>query len=170
MMQIEEKFLKAHDEYAASILRHISFRVSDEMLAQDLTQETFFKAWKYVQQSGGQLKEINNIKAFLYKVANNLIIDHYRGKKRFFLSHNSFNEDELVFEPKQKKEAEISIEMEIVERALMGMDEEYRQIILYRYIDELSVKEIANITKKTANNISVIIHRALKQLKEKINV
>ena len=74
---IEQKFLKAYDEYSDAIFRHCYFRVSDREKAKDLTQDTFTKTWEYVLKNG----EVTDLRAFLYKVANNLIIDTYRKKK-----------------------------------------------------------------------------------------
>ena len=65
----EQEFLDAYKQYADSIYRHCYFRVYNKELAEDLTQETFIKTWKYIAQG----KEIKNIKAFLYRVAVNLI-------------------------------------------------------------------------------------------------
>ena len=63
-MKIEDKFLTAYDKYSEGLLRHIFFRVSDEPVAEDLTQETFMRAWKYI--ASGE-EEIANFKAFFYR-------------------------------------------------------------------------------------------------------
>ena len=73
----EKEFLSAYEKYANDIYRHCYFRVYNKELAEDLTQETFIKTWKYIV--AGQ--EIKNTKSFLYKVAVNLIIDHSRKRK-----------------------------------------------------------------------------------------
>ena len=95
MMRIEENFLKTYDKYASSIFRHIFFRVSDKNLAEDLTQETFFKAWRHVV--GNKKREIENFKAFFYKIANNLIIDYYRRKSRMPANIDDIPEKELEY-------------------------------------------------------------------------
>src|SRR3989344_2523417 len=77
METIEQQFLKTYNEYADAIFRHCCFKVHNRELAKDLTQETFLRTWKYLQ--GG--KTIENSKAFLYKTALNLIIDHSRKKQ-----------------------------------------------------------------------------------------
>src|SRR3990167_9783866 len=72
----EKEFLDAYQQYVDAIYRHCYFRVYNKDLAEDLTQETFIKTWKYIAEG----KEIKNIKAFLYRVAVNLIIDNSRKK------------------------------------------------------------------------------------------
>ena len=72
----EQEFSALYHQHADAIYRHCYFRVHNKDLAEDLTQETFIKTWKYIIEG----KEIKNMKAFLYRVALNLIIDHSRKK------------------------------------------------------------------------------------------
>lgn len=167
MPKTEEQFIAAYDRFAPAILRHIFYRVSDQALAEDLTQETFFKAWRNI--SSGE-KNVENYKAFFYRIANNLIIDHYRQKDKKPSSIEDVNEIEISYDPTQEKEMEHKINIEIVEEKLKELGEEYRDILIMRYVDDLSVKEISSITGKTPNSVSVIIHRGVKMLKNKIYV
>src|SRR3989344_3440161 len=89
--QKEEAFTQGYQTHADAIYRHCYFRVHNKELAQDLTQETFIKTWKYIIEG----KEIKNLKAFLYKVAINLIIDDSRKKKA------------VVFDSVKEKEASV---------------------------------------------------------------
>ena len=162
MMRIEENFLEAYDKYAPSIFRHIFFRVSDRNLAEDLTQETFFKAWRHVV--GNKNREIENFKAFFYKIANNLIIDYYRRKSRMPANIDDIPEKEFAIESMERKVAD-DFEKDIIIRSLEEIGDEYRRIILCRYVDGLSIKEISEITGKTRGNVSVMIYRGLKMLK-----
>src|SRR5579863_136343 len=91
--QKEKEFLEAYQHYADAIYRHCYFRVYNKELAEDLTQETFIKTWKYITEG----KEIKNLKAFLYKVAVNLIIDNSRKKTA------------LVFDDIKEKEVSIRL-------------------------------------------------------------
>ncbi|MBX4200907.1 RNA polymerase sigma factor, partial [Candidatus Parcubacteria bacterium] len=77
----QQEFLDAYKQHADAIYRHCYFRVYNKDLAEDLTQETFIKTWKYIVEG----KKVDNIKAFLYRVAVNLIIDHSRKKKALAL-------------------------------------------------------------------------------------
>lgn len=167
MMEVKEKFLAAYDRYAAGIFRHIFFRVSDRNLAEDLTQETFFKTWRHIAEKG---EEIKNFKTFLYVIANNLIIDYYRRKEKKPLALDDIKENEIASYPAQPIEAEKTLQKNLIRKYLSELENNYRQALLYHYVDELSVKEISEIVGKTPNNVRVIIHRGLKALKSKINV
>ncbi|KKQ21557.1 hypothetical protein A2999_02520 [Candidatus Wolfebacteria bacterium RIFCSPLOWO2_01_FULL_38_11] len=162
-MRIEEAFLAAYDQCSENILRHIYFRVSNMALAEDLTSETFLKTWQYL--SGG--KEVKNLKGFLYQVANNLIIDHYRQKPKEAVSFDNLPE----FKDDKKslsRDIDKGIEIGLLKKNLEQLSEDYRKILIYRFIDDLSIDEISKITDKSSVNIYVIIHRAIKVLKKKI--
>ena len=159
---MKKRFLAAYDKYAENLLRHVYFRVSREDLAEDITQETFLRLWRCVLVGD----DIKNFKAFLYRIAHNLIIDYYRRHKTASLEETVETEGEFIVE--EKNAFEIICDKEMAACALRELDTETRQIIMWRFIDELSVTEIAEITKKTANNISVIIHRGLKKMREKM--
>lgn len=165
-MKHKEEFTKAYDTYAAPILRHITFRVSNEAIAQDLTQETFFRAWRFISSKNGAIK-IKSFKAFLYRIANNLVIDYYR-KKKETISLEDIQEKELIVQARQEEEVEARIEKAAMEKHLDELKDEYRQILLYRYVDDLSVSEISEIIGKTKDNVSVTIHRALKSLRKQM--
>ena len=160
---VMEQFAKAYDELSDAIFRHCWFRIGDREKAKDLMQETFTRSWQYITQG----TTVNNLKSFLYRVANNLIIDEYRKKKELSL-------DGLMadgFEPgfNEIKTTEQAIDAKLALAVIDQLDEKYREAILMRYVDELSPKEIAEITGENENNISVRLHRGLKQLKEIIN-
>ncbi len=153
-------FLKAYEDYADAIFRHCFFRLrQNRELAKDMTQETFVKTWQYIARGN----HIDNIRAFLYRTATNLIIDYARKQKPLSL-------DELRdegFEPSYEEEETIAlmIDAEQAKKLIDELDEPYRAAIVMRFLDELSPKEIASITGQTPNAVSVRINRALKKVR-----
>lgn len=167
MDEIGKQFEKAYREYAPSILRHTYFRVKDRETAEDLVQETFFKAWRYVSEENSG--EIKNSKAFLYKILNNTIIDYYRTRKETFSLEQAIEEKEDIIIEENKEEQKIDDEIEhtLLKKYLSEIKDEYKEILIMKYIDDLSVSEISKITNKNQVNTRVTIHRALKTLKKK---
>lgn len=158
----ENEFLTIYNENVDAIFRFIAFRLSDRELAKDLSQETFTKAWLYLSKN----TDVKNARALLYKIAQNLIIDNSRKKK--FLSL-----DELMeggFDPGKSEDEEIKGSLDAQEslKALDKLEEKYKEVIILRYVEGYSPKEIGKILNESENHISVKIHRALKQLKELI--
>lgn len=170
-MKTEREFTKAYEEHADALFRHCYFRVSNRERALELTQEAFMKTWDSVAQG----KEIQNYRAFLFRVLNNLIIDEYRKKKSTSL--DALLEQEHVtegqFDDLQEgsleetlESVEVNLQADRLEDALQKLSDEYRQVIVMRYINELRPQEIAAITGETENTISVRINRGIKKLRE----
>ena len=101
--EIMEQFTKAYDELSDAIFRHCWFRIGDRERAKDLMQETFTKSWQYISRG----EKVDNLKAFLYRVANNLIIDEYRKKKELSLDNLMVEGFEPGFDDRRKNEQEI---------------------------------------------------------------
>jgi RNA polymerase sigma-70 factor, ECF subfamily len=163
-MKAEERFLKVYDENSEKILRHITLRVGNQELAEDLLQETFMKAWRTLSENK---QEIENLRAFIYRIAGNLIIDHYRSKHKeaFELKENHELADNFSIEDTIDQ----AITKQKLDEILKDLPEDAREIIIYKYIDSLRVREISHLCGKSVMNINVIAHRAMKQLKKKFN-
>lgn len=152
--------MKAYDELSDAIFRHCWFRIGDRERAKDLMQDTFTKSWQYITEGAS----INNLKPFLYRVANNLIIDEYRKKKEMSLDRLQEQGFDPGFDDRTKNESRIDARFAI--STINKLDEKYREVVLMRYIDELSPKEIAEVVGESENNVSVRLHRGIKQLKD----
>ncbi len=165
MRELDDKkneLLAAYDLYADAIYRHVFFRVFQKNRAEELMQETFMKTWEYISKGNN----IENTRAFLYKVANNLIIDNARKKKEESL--DQILEENPGREPGYSgdKDIENQVLLKEVSEKIKYLEEEERNIITLRYFDDLDPKEIAEIIGISANNVSVKLTRALKKLRE----
>lgn len=167
MNKLEQEFMDNYDENASHILKHIYYRINDWELARDMTQETFFKTWGHIASNK---EKIDNLKTFTYRIAHNLIVDHYRRKPRIPVSLENIDADQIRTEPIQEKQADQMFSKKILKKRLSSIKEPYRQIIIHRYLNDLSIKEISEIIGKSENNVSVMIHRAVKMLKDKYNL
>ncbi len=158
----KNSFLEAYNFYTPKIFRHIYYRVSHKETAQDISQQVFFKIWQFIANSENK---IDNLNAFIYKTANNLIVDYYRKSERKNLPLEDVTERKLTVEPSYISEVEENLEMAKIKNALLKLKSEQQQLIVWRYIDDLSIKQIAKISGKSINAIYVSLHRALKELK-----
>ncbi|MEK7094082.1 MAG: RNA polymerase sigma factor [Patescibacteria group bacterium] len=155
-------FLEAYDLHSDAIYRHCYFRVYSKQRAEDLMQETFTKLWVYMSKGN----KIDNIRALLYRIATNLIIDESRKKKEREL--DAMLEDDQIVEPSYAghKEIESQAVISSIKERMQDLPEEERQLLTLRYFDDLDPKDIAEIMGITANNVSVKLNRAIKALKE----
>lgn len=161
---VRDEFLKGYDEHADALFNHCFYRVSDREIALDLTQETFTKTWEYIAAG----KEVGNLKPFLFKVANNLIIDHYRKRKSDSLDTLTEGGFDVASDDAERIVAwsEGAHALKILET----LDEKHRKVVVMRYVDELSPREIAEIIGESENAVSVRINRSLKKLKNLLDI
>lgn len=159
-MEQHKKYLaQAYEEHSDAIFRYCLFKISDREKALDLVQETYARVWQYLVNGN----EIDNMKTFLYTTARNLIIDEYRKKKTYSL-------DTLMdqgVEPQLDIEEALytSLDMTRIMEYVRQLPENYSSIIIMRYVNDLSVKEIASIVNESENVVSVRIHRGLSKLR-----
>ena len=162
----KREFVKLYDQYAPRIYRFISLKVNSPQDSEDLTSESFFKFW---QNLANKNDKIDNPRALLYRIANNLVTDFYRKKSRSELITDP-EEDSFLGKIPDKTDLNkgINLNSDITEvrKALEQLKSEYQNIIIWRYLDDFSPKEIAQIMEKPESNIRVLIHRALSALKK----
>jgi len=157
-----EAFGELYDIYAPKLFRFIRLKVGSQVLAEDLSSESFLRTWEYFREKEREIEE--SFQALLYKIARNLIVDHYKRKSsQEILIDDDFN----VFLQNELATGEVFKEdTEGIHRALMSIKEEYQNVILWYYVDELPVPQIAKMMDKSEGAIRVLIHRALRSLKE----
>lgn len=165
----EERFLAAFDEYGDALFRHAFLRISDREKAIDVVHDTYTKIWSYIRNG----HEIESFRPFLYKVLNNLIIDEYRKTKESSLDALFDQEgiDEGTFSELSENTVEslaATIDGRQAFDLLNNLPDEYREVIILRFVDGLGPKEIAALVEESENIVSVRIHRGLKMLRDKI--
>jgi len=156
----KEAFSEIYNSYLDKIYRFIYFKVSSKETAEDLVSDTFLKILNHLTNPD---KKINNLQAFIYQTARNLVIDHYRQNSATIPLENL--EKTL---PDNKNHHLLNDDLRTVEKVLSTLKNEYREIIVLCYIDQFSTKEAAQILQKPEGTIRVTLHRALKTLREKI--
>jgi RNA polymerase sigma-70 factor, ECF subfamily len=160
----EYDFQKIHDKYFQKISNYIKYRVNDQEAAVELSQEVFLSMWQYMKN--GNNDRIKNKKRFLYAIARNKVIDYYRGRK-YETSIDDAEEFYLITEAKQEKDMDKNINMGIIKKIMNELDDKYKKVITYRYLEQMSIDEICRATGKSPNHVSVLIHQGLKLLEKK---
>lgn len=156
----QNAFAEVYDEYVEKIYRFIFFKVNSEEEAKDLTSEVFLRAWDYLIKD----KKIKSIKSFLYQIARNLVVDHYRDRSRKEIVDEVFLEQIEDHEPRADKKTEIKLEADRLQKYIRELKDDYKEAVLLKFIEEYSIGEIADILKKTKGNVRVLLHRAIKAL------
>ena len=157
--------MAAYDTYADALFRHIFFRVHERELAHDLLADTFARGWQYINKGN----HVDNMRAFLYKTAHNLVIDQYRKHKEQSL--DSMAED--GFDPKDAVGEGVSYAGAEVKQFMMALEQipkEYRDVVLMRYVDDMSPEDIAEVLGENANTVSVRIHRGVTMVRKELGL
>lgn len=159
-----KSFSRIYDKYIDKIYRFVFLKVDSQEIAEDLTAEAFSKTWVSFKKKG---PEIENIQAFLYKTARNLVIDYYRQKGRFPVISA---DNPSIVDPRQdlEEKAIINSDIEYIRQALVNLNEDYQNAIIWYYLDDLSVSEVSQLLGRTKEATRVLIHRALNALKKEI--
>ncbi len=154
----------AHHDYQKGLNLHAFLKVNNHELGEDLVQDTFMKTWSYLVRGG----KIDIMKAFLYHVLNNLVVDEYRKRKTVSL-------DVLLekgFEPSGGDSRRFFNILDGKGALLLigRLTPKYQKVMRMRYVQDLSLKEISLITGQSKNTIAVQVHRGLEKLKLLYNV
>lgn len=165
-----EAFIKAYDDFADDLYRFAFFKLGSEEEAKDLVSVIYLKTWNYIQTNS--LKDAKTLRALLYKIARNAIIDHYRDRGAASTISLELAPQALEIPDESSSQEEVldqKADISLIKSKLMLLKDEYREVIIWRFVEDLSMDEIANITNKKKGNVRVLLHRAINALKDIIN-
>ena len=156
-----DAFGALYDRYQPDILRYLTHRLRDPEVAEDLTQQVFLKAWQAVpryQQRGVPFK------AWLYRMAHNLMVDHYRARR-------PTNDLEGIDVPEEPVAEQRVLRQELLERlqeALDRLSTDHREVLVLRFLMEKSAAEIGEIMERKEVTVRGLQFRALRALRHEI--
>lgn len=161
MKNQQDLFKTTYEKHADDIFRFCYFRTSDRERAKELMQEAFMKTWGAIAQGA----EIDNMRAYVYKAARNLAINEIERRKES-LSLESMSE-ESGFDPEDSEiiSPDRFAEGKILQEHVQALDPPYREVITLRFMNDLGIKEMAEVIGESENAISVRLNRAMKKLK-----
>jgi RNA polymerase sigma-70 factor, ECF subfamily len=158
-----EEFQKFYQENLNLIYRYVYGKVGNREEAEDLTSRIFLKAVRDVDLEQGAQRA----RSWLLSVARTTVADHWRAHYRSVPTSSLDNLLDAGWEgpidKKQEQALESSEAGERVQRILQGLPERYREVLTYRFLLNLSVRETALLMDLTEANVKVIQFRALKR-------
>lgn len=163
-----EAFGQLYDAYMERIYRFVYFRVEDQQTAEDITSQVFLKAWGNLDRF--QFSRTPYL-AWLYTIAHNAVIDHYRTRKV-----TTALDDVQLSQPDHSEVVEndidLTVEMQSVKMALRALTDDQQKVLTLKFIEGLSNNEIARHLGKREGAIRALQMRGLqalaKQLEEKM--
>jgi len=161
-----DNFKNIYENYFTPIYRYIYFRVKNRDDAEDLTQTVFLKAYKSIPD----LQKITDRPlAYFFTIARNTVIDHWRKKKDILIEEdildkiptNNLNPQEMA----EKTEIET-----MIRRAIKQLTDDQQEVIILKFINELSNQEISKLLNKSEDAIRQLQCQALKALRQNLKL
>jgi RNA polymerase sigma-70 factor (ECF subfamily) len=165
-----EAFGQLYDAYMERIYRFVYFRVEDQQTAEDLTSQVFLRAWNNLDRFRlGRTPYL----AWLYTIAHNAVIDHYRTRKV-----TTALEDVRLSQPDYaevvENDIDFAVEMNSIKSAMQTLTDDQQQVLTLKFIEGMSNDEIARHLGKREGAVRALQMRGLralaKQLEEKIMI
>lgn len=161
-MDRSHTFDHLYETYYNDLYQYVFYSVSNQALAEDLTQEVFIRALLAYDQFRGESTE----KTWLFAIARRAIIDWYRKKKREVLFDFTTWKQPPSEERLPDELAEARDDTRALYEGIQKLKPNYRDVVILRSIQDLSIKETADIMGWNVTKVKVTHHRALKKLKE----
>lgn len=162
-----EAFGELYERYAQSIYRFLSAHLNDRLDAEDLTGEVFLRVWRTLPSYSEQGVPIL---AYLFRIARNALIDHYRRTSRSGKEMSLEASPIVDHDPDPGDIAMSRMERQEVRRILDQLSEDYRNVLILRFLSELSPAETAHVMGRTEGAVRILQHRALAALRELIDI
>jgi len=151
-------FGEVYDIYYGQIHKYVFYKVSPDHV-DDVVGSVFIKAWTHIKK---YRKGSFPFSSWLFRIAHNAVIDHYRTNKEFYELEEKIADESMSPELFAEKQ----LNSERVHHALRKLSGNYQEVILLKYMQDLSNKEIAKAMKTNETNVRTLQFRALKKLRE----
>jgi len=159
-----EAFSRIYDLMIDHIYRYVYFRVNKQD-AEDITETVFLKVWENI----GKYKPVKKqFTSWVFRIAHNLVVDYYRTKKDQTVDELKVQIQDYKREHNPIKMAERSINSDLLKEAISNLKKNYQEIIIHKFINELTNREISKILKRSEGSIRILQHRALKALRREL--
>ncbi len=141
--------------YYLEIYKYCFWHIKNKEQAEDITQETFYKAIRFLNA----YKNNGTFRAFLYKIALNACIDHQKKKTEMLDEHIP----EIFFEESGFKQSEDTLDFE---KFLIPLNDRQKELVILRFGQDLSFREIAEVTGSKLRTVQTEIRRSLKKIEK----
>jgi RNA polymerase sigma-70 factor (ECF subfamily) len=155
-------FGSLYDHYQPMIYRFVLVKVGRREDAEDITHQVFVAAWQNIKNYRHQGHPFSS---WLYQIARNQVVDHYRAKKND-TSLDKMDPEYFVAPATANFDLSMKLEVEKVHAAITKLKSDYQDVIVLRFVEDLPLKEIAAAMEKTEGAVKLMQHRAIKELRK----
>jgi len=155
----EQKFIRIYEVYVDEIYQFIYTRSGfDASVAEDITQDIFLDIFKGLDGFKGLCSE----RTWIFRIARNKLNDFYRRQYSQKIESCELEAEGQLHDPAQDIDVKIekSFESQLIRECLSKLPLHYRLTLLMKYADDKSIKQIANISNKSAKATESMLQRA----------
>jgi RNA polymerase sigma-70 factor (ECF subfamily) len=158
-----DAFGELYERYAKVMFRFLFAHLDNRIDAEDLTEEVFLRVWRTLPKFREQGVPFA---AYLYHIARNVLIDHYRRNKRS-VSDVSIEDGHVVDRHHDPADTVTNnLEHQELREVLVQLRDDYREVLVLRFLSELSPEETAQAMNRSVGAVRVLQHRALAAMRK----
>lgn len=161
-------FHRLYDAYHQDVFQFLFYLVKNRLLAEDLSHEVYVRVLRSYDQFSGKSSE----KTWLFAIAKNVAIDHFRRqavRQKHSLDYFDWETEQLhSTAPTPEEDVVRNEEFKQVEEALENCTGDQKMVIILRFFQELSISETAQILEWTEAKVKTTQYRAIKVLRERL--
>ncbi len=161
----KEAFAQLYDYYLPKIYRFVLLKVNSKSEAEDLTHEVFMNSWQNLKT---YVPREFPFSSWLYRIARNEVIDFYRTSKKD-IRLDAIEENSLKVSETESVNLDRALDLESVKNLFQFLKPEQQDVIIMRFVEDMSHEEIAAALNKNTGAVRLIQHRAINTLKALIN-
>lgn len=161
----QEAFAELYEIFVDPIYRYAVFRVKNED-AEDLTENVFLRVWEKLGKYKRQKNK--NFSAWIFRIAHNMIVDYYRANSDKVSVELTIDVADDKREHNPLFVTQHNLDRGVLKKALSNLKENYREVIIHKFISDLSNAEIAEVLGKSEGSLRILQFRALKALKDEL--
>ena len=160
----KQAFGVLYENYMDQIYRYIYYRVANSFEAEDLTENVFLNAWQAMPKLATKDESLQNFRAWLYRIAHNVVVDHHRSNNPAISLDEALSLSDPTAGPESATQA--NQDSQQLAAAINNLEPNLQQVLVCRFINQLSHSETAEIMKIEPGYVRVLRHRALKKMAE----
>jgi RNA polymerase sigma-70 factor (ECF subfamily) len=160
----QEAFAQLYEAYFDKIYRYVTFKLGNEMEAEDITQQVFLNTLQSI--SSFKWKGVP-FSAWLFRIAHNQVVDYLRKKKRATLP---LDESLPSSDDNPQQLTEHNLDIERLLSAIRRLTEAQREVISLRFTSELPIAEVARVMGKSEGAVKALQHSAILALRQALAV
>lgn len=159
----EDAFSKLYDLFVNPFYRYVYFRVNGKVDAEDLLATIFIKIWSNLKKYRDTDQSFS---AWAYRIAHNVVIDFYRSQNGNAPAQLPESIEDEKRENHSKTLIEQTLTRETLKKAMQKLKDDYKQVVLLKFMNELENSEIAEVIGRTESGVRILQFRALRQLRK----